>query len=106
MSKAAPTPFDNVSDGAIADEWGRIAARQDKDDARLEALKKEFNRRGLRLAQGEKFIVLKKVEVGTRINTAAIRAEMGEAWCSERSKSSSRTSFVVTPVAAPEGANA
>ncbi|SRR5579871_584913 len=101
MAKPAadkPRIFENHSDAQIADEWGLVNARLKKATDRLDELKFEFERRGLAVAQGRQFAVLKKVTATRRFSSESAKAEMGEDWYRKHQKPSERTEFVVTAI--------
>jgi hypothetical protein len=90
-----------LSEAELADRWGAVKKRADKVDAEIEALKAEFDRRNMLSARGLKFTVVKSVQNLKRLAVAAIREEMGVAWCKAREVPSSRTTYEVN--ALPKG---
>lgn len=82
----------------IADRWGALKRRAAKIADEIDALKVEFERRGLRVAEGDKFSVVKSVRPFSSLDVKAIRAEMGAPWCEEREKSGERTTYEVNRV--------
>ena len=88
ISPVQPSRFHKLDDIQLADAYGAAdqvakAAEEDK-----KALKAEFVRRNLWGAIGTSFIVTRIETPSLRLDTAAIRVEMGEDWCKARSKRS------------------
>ena len=105
----APTRFDNVTDAMLADELGAIDEELDAVKERQDEARREMVRRGKGALEGLTHTVLRAQIQTTTIDTAAIRKEMGDTWCSERSKPGTRTTYridrkgdVAEPIAEPE----
>lgn len=89
------TQFDNFAAEALADELGAIDEALKVMEARASALKAELKRRGLETAQGERFIVTRSDAVRWTLDSAAVKAAMGEEWANRHSKITPVTSFRV-----------
>ena len=90
--------LETLSDGDLVDRWGDKRQAAKKVDADVEAMEKEFDRRGLKVASGRKWAVLKTVSSFMRLDTRKVKAEMGEAWTSAHEAPSSRTTYAFTSV--------
>jgi len=97
MSRDA-IPLTKVAKTELADRWGALKARADKVDDEIEALKAEFERRGLTVVEGAKFSVVKSTRSFDSLKIREIRAEMGPAWCAARSAPQDRTTYEVRPL--------
>jgi hypothetical protein len=84
-----------LADGEIADRWGPLDRRLRAARRDIDVLKAEFERRGLKRAIGGKFTVFRSAKTFMRLSVEAIRAEMGEAWCRERERESTRVGYEV-----------
>lgn len=74
------TQFDNLCDQMLADEIGRLDREVKAHKARLDAAKSEFKARGLKQATGEKYAISSSTTTRWTLNTAKIKAAMGQAW--------------------------
>jgi hypothetical protein len=81
-SYTTPTPskFDNLSGPMLADAIGRADGIAKAAEAELQELKAEFRRRGLLTAAGERFTVTRSDQVSSRLDSAAVKAFLGDAW--------------------------
>jgi hypothetical protein len=95
------TPFDNLATGDLADMIGGLDGEVKALEARLSMAKAELKRRGIATATGERFSVNRSDAQRWTLDTAKVKAEMGEAWFNQRSKIASVTSFRVAALAAP-----
>jgi hypothetical protein len=98
MASATHSTFDNLSPAQIADELGGLDVQSKAIEARMSALKAELKRRGTMHAAGERFAVTRSDAQRWSLDTASVRAEMGEAWCNSRSKMAAVTSFRLAAV--------
>jgi len=87
--------FVDLNTGEIADRWGALKRRAGRIADEIEALKAEFDRRGLLSARGTKFTVVKIDEPQLRLDIKAIRAEMGAAWCEARERLATRLTYKI-----------
>jgi hypothetical protein len=83
----------------LADKIGAIHARAKKVGKELDALKEEFERRGLSIAEGDKFAVVRRLSKFMSLKIKAIRDEMGDAWCKKREEPGSKTYWDITGAA-------
>lgn len=83
--------------GELADRWGPLKAKSKAIDAEIDLLKEEFERRGLIVAEGEKWGIVKSTRTYLALRIKAIRAEMGEAWCKAREEPQARVTYEVNP---------
>ena len=91
----APTRFSNYADAELADELGRIDEETRALEAREKEAREEMTRRGRWAIEGEAFVVTKSVIPTMALDTAAVRAEMGEDWVRGYSKPGQRTTYRV-----------
>lgn len=97
----APTRFHALSDAQLADEIGAIDGEMDAAKTRQDEARAEMTARGKWAIEGRLFTVQKSVCATSSIDTAAVRAEMGEAWVAAHSKPGKRTNFKVGRKDAP-----
>ena len=92
---ATPTlsNFHNHSNAQLADVIGDLDAQAKALSARLKAAKGEFLTRGLGRVHGERFTVTKSEAARWSLDAKAIKAELGEDWCTARSRVSAVTSL-------------
>src|ERR1700744_6115575 len=72
--------FHNLSNEALADAIGHADAMLKGAEAECKALKEEFKIRGLLTAAGERFTVTRSDQVSSRLDTAAVKTFLGDAW--------------------------
>lgn len=90
------TNFHNMSVEALADLIGELDCDAKAIDARLSAAKAEMKARGVLAAHGARFSVARVDATRWTLDTAKVKAEMGEAWSQARSKIAAVTSFRVS----------
>ncbi len=73
QNTTSPSRFHNFSNGALADEIGRVDAISKAADAELKALKDEFKARGLTEMAGDAFTVTATEQIAGRLDTKAVR---------------------------------
>jgi hypothetical protein len=71
--------FHNLSNEALADAIGNADLALKAHEAECKALKEEFKARGLLTAAGEHFTVTRSDQVSSRLDTAAVKAFLGDA---------------------------
>ena len=81
MAQATPayTRFHNLSDEALADALGHADLAQ-AHEAEVKALKDEFKSRGSLTAIGEHFTIARSDQVSSRLDVAAVKTFLGDAW--------------------------
>jgi hypothetical protein len=72
--------FHNLSNEALADELGHADALLKGAEAECKALKDEFKRRSLLTVAGEQFTVTANEQISGRLDTAAVKAHLGDTW--------------------------
>ena len=72
--------FHNLSNEALADAIGHADLALKAHEAEVKALKDEFKNRGLLTAAGEHFTVTRSDQVSSRLDVAAVKAFLGDAW--------------------------
>jgi hypothetical protein len=72
--------FHNLSNEDLADAIGQADALLKGAEAEVKALKDEFKARGLLTAAGEHFTVNRSDQISSRLDTAAVKAFLGDAW--------------------------
>jgi hypothetical protein len=72
--------FHNLTNETLADAIGHADAVLKGAEAEVKALKDEFKSRGLLTAAGERFSVTRSDQVSSRLDVAAVKAALGEAW--------------------------
>ncbi len=85
------SPFHNLSDGDLVDQLGAIKAELADVKAREDELKAQLIARGLPEAEGALFRATVSQGVRWTLDVERVRAEMGAAWCDQRSKVASVT---------------
>ena len=74
MSRISPAALTKEQ---LVDRWGALRSRLKKLEAKVEPLKEEFERRGLRVVAGETWGVARSESTFASLDVKAIRAEMG-----------------------------
>ena len=72
--------FHNFSDEALADAIGNGNLALKAHEAEVKALKEEFKHRGLLTAAGEHFTVTRSDQISSRLDVAAVKQFLGDAW--------------------------
>jgi hypothetical protein len=72
--------FHNLSNEALADELGHADALLKGAEAECKAFKDEFKRRSLSTVAGEQFTVTASEQISGRLDTAAVKAHLGDTW--------------------------
>lgn len=84
MAQAANIPttsrFHNLSNEALADAIGNADAVLKGAEAQCKALKDEFKSRGLLTAACEQFTVTRSDQISGRLDAAAVKQFLGDAW--------------------------
>jgi hypothetical protein len=82
MAQVTPaySRFHNLSNEALADAIGNADAVLKGAEAECKALKDEFKSRGLLTAGGERFTVTRSDQISSRLDVAAVKAFLGDAW--------------------------
>jgi hypothetical protein len=95
------TAFDNTTTADLADLIGGLDMQAKALDARLSEAKAELKKRGVTTATGQRFTVNRTDAQRWTLDTAKVKAEMGEGWFTARSKIGAVTSFRVAAIAMP-----
>ena len=72
--------FHNLSAEQLADAIGNADAVLKGAEAQAKALKEEFKARGLLAAAGEHFTITRSDQVSSRLDVAAVKSFLGDAW--------------------------
>jgi hypothetical protein len=80
QAKSAYSRFHNLSNEALADAIGQADAVLKGAEAECKALKEEFKSRGLLAVAGERFTITRSDQVSSRLDIAAVKQALGEAW--------------------------
>src|ERR1700722_9255940 len=72
--------FHNLSNEALADATGHADLALKANEAEVKALKDEFKNRGLLTAAGEHFTVTRSDQISSRLDVAAVKQFLGDAW--------------------------
>jgi hypothetical protein len=96
-----PSPFHNLSAGAVADEFGTVKAQIAELQDREKALRDELIRRGISEIAGSAYCVSITEIVRWTLDTKAVKAEMGPGWYDARCRQGMVTTVVVKALAAP-----
>jgi hypothetical protein len=72
--------FHNLSNEALADAIGTTDALLKGVEAEIAALKATFKERGILAASGERFTVTRSDQVSSRLDVAAVKTFLGDAW--------------------------
>ena len=72
--------FHNLSNEVLADAIGHADAALKGAEAESKALKEEFKSRGLLTAVGERFTVTRSDQFSSRLDVAAVKQFLGDAW--------------------------
>jgi hypothetical protein len=94
-------PLTKWAKGAIADRWGALKAEMDAAEAEIKTLKEEFDRRGLAVAQGDGFLVVKRsYSFDGILSKAELLAKWGAGWVAANVKPMSKTEHRVSALGA------
>ena len=82
MAQAIPAyiRFHNLSAEALADAIGNADAVLKGAEAECKALKEEFKSRGLLTVAGEYFTITRSDQISSRLDVAAVKKFLGDAW--------------------------
>src|ERR1700687_3080717 len=94
------SPYHNHSTGDLADELGRLAFEIAELEGRRKAFREEMIRRGVAEAEGAAFRATVSDAVRWTIDSAKVRAEMGESWWDARCRQSLVTTVAVKALVA------
>ena len=72
--------FHNFSDEALADAIANGNLALKAHEAEVKALKEKFKSRGLLTAAGEHFSVTRSDQISSRLDVAAVKQFLGDAW--------------------------
>lgn len=72
--------FHNFSNEALADAIGQADLALKAHEAEVKALKDEFKSRGLLSTAGEHFTVTRSDQFSSRLDVAAVKQFLGDAW--------------------------
>ena len=89
--------FHNLSPAMLADLIGDLARKAKDASNELEAAKTAFKARGLLIAEGRTHSVMVQKTIRQTLETAAVKAEMGQAWFDDRSKLAEVVTLRIAP---------
>ena len=92
--------FHNVSPEILADLIGDLDRKAKDASAELEAAKDAFKARGLLIASGDRHSVIVQKSIRQTLDTAAVKAEMGQTWFDDHSKLGEVVSLRISAAAA------
>lgn len=91
-----PDRFHNMPPGMLADQIGKLDREAKAAAAELEAAKDAFKARGLLIAEGTAFAVMIQKSIRQTLDTAALKAAMGQPWFDDHSKLAEVMSMRIT----------
>jgi hypothetical protein len=80
QATSAYSRFHNLFNEALADAIGTTDALLKGVEAEIAALKATFKERGILTASGERFTVTRSDQVSSRLDVAAVKQFLGDAW--------------------------
>ena len=80
MHAYTTSKFHNLSNEMLADAIGQADAVMKGAEAQAKALKEEFKARGLLTVAGEHFTITRSDQVSSRLDVAAVKTFLGDAW--------------------------
>lgn len=86
LNTTSPTRFDNMSAGMLADLIGDLDCQAKALEAELKAAKDALKARGADKVDGTRFSVTFSASIRQTLDSAAVKAEMGQTWFDDRSK--------------------
>jgi hypothetical protein len=92
--------FHNISPEMLADMIGQLDREAKAAMSALEEAKDAFKFRGLLIAAGEAFSVQVQKTIRQTLDTAAVKAEMGQQWFDDHSRLGEVTSLRIAASAA------
>ena len=78
--------FHNLAPSMLADLIGELDRKAKAANSELETAKDAFKARGLLIAEGDAFSVMVQKSIRQTLDTAKVKAEMGQEWFDDRSK--------------------
>ncbi len=78
--------FHNLSPSMLADLIGKLDREAKNATAELDAAKDAFKARGLLIAEGETHSVMLQKSIRQTLDTAKVKAEMGQTWFDDHSR--------------------
>lgn len=78
--------FHNLSPAMLADLIGDLDRKAKAASAELDAAKDAFKARGLLIAEGETFSVMAQKSIRQTLDTAKVKADMGQQWFDDHSR--------------------
>ena len=96
VNPVQPTRFANITNAMLADAYGAAQELCKAAEVEKDALKSEFIRRKLFLADGDTFVVTRADVSSSRLDTTKVRVAMGDDWCAKYSKPQKSTSLRAT----------
>ena len=91
--------FHNLSPGMFADLIGNLDRKAKAATAELEAAKDAFKANGLLIAEGEAFSVMVQKTIRQSLDTAKVKADMGQGWFDDHSRLSELVSLRIAATA-------
>ena len=76
----------NISNAALADMIGDMDCRAKALEAQLKVAKDALKARGVDRAEGQRFTVTISASIRQTLDSAAVKAEMGQTWFDDRSR--------------------
>ena len=78
--------FHNISPAMLADLIGQLDRSAKVASAELDAAKDAFKSRGLLVAEGDAFAIVLQKTIRATLDTATVKAEMGQPWYDDHCK--------------------
>lgn len=78
--------FHNLSPAMLADLIGDLDRKAKTATAELETAKDTFKARGLLVAEGDAFAIVLQKTIRATLDTATVKAKMGQAWFDDHCK--------------------
>jgi hypothetical protein len=86
LNTTIPNRFHNLSPTMLADLIGKLDREAKSINSELDAAKEAFKARGLLIAEGDAFSVMVQKTVRQTLDTAKVKATMGQQWFDDMSR--------------------
>ena len=86
VSITTASRFHNLSPAMLADLIGQLDKQAKSASAELDIAKEAFKARGLLVAEGDAFAIVLQKTIRATLDTANVKAEMGQPWYDDHCK--------------------
>lgn len=99
INSTTTSRFHNLSPAMLADLIGKLDREAKTATAELDAAKDAFKARGLLIAEGDTHSVMVQKSIRQSLDTAKVKADMGQTWFDDHSRLSEVVTLRITAAA-------